>query len=84
MEWEVIRNGYRIQSGSVEELNLEPGDSAEINIPLNKELMASAGEYFLNLSFRTKNELPYAAKGFEIAKEQILLKKGESYTHITP
>jgi beta-galactosidase len=78
MEWEVIRNGSRIQEGSVEEIKIEPGDSTEINLPLNKQLLDPEGEYFLNLSFRTKNELPYAEKGFEIAKEQLLLKKGGS------
>ncbi len=77
MDWEVIRNGYRIQAGSVDELNIEPGDSAEINLPLNKELIAPEGEYFLNISFHAKNELSYAEKNFEIAKEQILLKEGK-------
>ena len=74
MEWEVIRNGYSVRSGSVEELNVNPQDSAEVSIPLSGELLQQDGEYFLNLVFRTKTDLPYAARGFDIASEQIHLK----------
>lgn len=74
MDWEVIRNGYPVSSGSVEDLNIGPRDSAEISIPLNNDLLKQDGEYYLNLVFRTKTDLPYAAKGFDIASEQILIK----------
>lgn len=74
MDWEVIRNGYPIGSGTVEDLNINPRDSAEISLPLGSEIPGQDGEYFLNLVFRTKTDLPYAAKGFDIASEQILLK----------
>ncbi len=74
MDWEVIRNGYPVCSGSVEELNVNPQDSAEVSIPLGADLLKQDGEYYLNLVFRTKADLPYASKGFDIAMEQILLK----------
>ena len=74
MDWEVIRNGYPVSSGSVEDLNVNPCDSAEITLPFNSDMMSQDGEYFLNLVFRTKTDLPYAAKGFDIASEQILMK----------
>ncbi len=74
MDWEVIRNGYPVRSGSVEELNVNPQDSAEVSIPLSGDLLQQDGEYFLNLVFRTKTDLSYAARGFDIASEQILLK----------
>jgi len=74
MDWEVIRNGYPVRSGSVEELNVNPQDSAEVSVPLGGDLLQQDGEYFLNIVFRTKTDLPYAAKGFDIASEQILLK----------
>lgn len=74
MDWELIRNGYPVSSGSVEDLNINPRDSAEISLPLGSEILSQDGEYFLNLVFRTKADLPYAVKGFDIASEQILLK----------
>lgn len=74
MDWEVIRNGYPVSSGSVEDLNVNPRDSAEISLPLPGDLLNQDGEYYLNLVFRTKTDLPYAVRGFDIASEQIMLK----------
>jgi len=74
MDWELICNGYPVSSGSVEDLNINPRDSAEISLPLGSEILSQDGEYFLNLVFRTKADLPYAVKGFDIASEQISLK----------
>lgn len=74
MEWEVIRNGKRVQFGLMNNLVVGPRDSAEITLPLDREAMNVDGEYYLNLAFRTKTDLPYADKGFEIASEQLLLK----------
>lgn len=76
LDWEIIRNGMRIQSGSVNELKVNPQDSVELDLPLNKDLLSGDGEYFLNLSFRSKASLPWADEGFEIASEQLLLKAG--------
>jgi beta-galactosidase len=81
MDWEVIRNGYPVGSGSVENLDINPRDSGEINIPLGGEMLSQDGEYYLNLVFRTKADLPYAVKGFDMASEQILLK---SQTPVIP
>ena len=74
MDWELIRNGYPVSSGSVEDLNINPRDSAEISLPLVNDILKQDGEYFLNLVFRTKTDLPYAATGFDIASEQVLVK----------
>jgi len=74
MDWELIRNGYPVSSGSVEDLNINPRDSAEISLPLVNDILKQDGEYFLNLVFRTKTDLPYAATGFDIASERVLVK----------
>lgn len=76
MEWELIRDGLAVQRGMVDNLSVNPQDSTELTIPVNRDLLSQAGEYFLNFTFRTKNDLPYADKGFDIAKEQIVLKSG--------
>ena len=74
MDWELIRNGYPVSSGSVEDLDVNPRDSAELSLPLTADMLGRDGEYYLNLVFRTKTDLPWAVKGFDIAKEQILMK----------
>jgi beta-galactosidase len=77
LHWDLVRNGYPVQSGIVDPLLIDPQDSANISIPLNRELIIPNHECFLNLSFRLKFECPYAEKGFEIANEQLAIKSVE-------
>jgi beta-galactosidase len=39
LEWELIRDGYSVQTGYVDKLLVNPQDSTELSIPINKELM---------------------------------------------
>ncbi|HEX2394429.1 MAG TPA: glycoside hydrolase family 2 TIM barrel-domain containing protein [Bacteroidales bacterium] len=70
--WEITRNGLAVQSGTIDELNLQPRDSAVIKLPVNIAF-DQYGKYFLNVSFRFKKSLTWAPEGFEIAKEQFKL-----------
>jgi beta-galactosidase len=71
LRWDLLRDGVAVQSGLVDRLNVGPMDSTDLSIPVNKELLAPNSEFYLNLSFRLKQDTPYAEKGFEIAKEQL-------------
>lgn len=73
LQWSLVKNGNIIQSGVINQLNVQPQSSAVVQIPLNKSLLKPGGEYFLNFSFRQKAATPWAAKGFEIAAEQIAI-----------
>jgi beta-galactosidase len=73
MNWEVNRDGIAIKSGKETQLKIGPQEAAIIKLPIDNNLIREEGVYFLNLSFRQKNETPFAEKGFEIAKEQIEL-----------
>lgn len=83
MEWELIRDGNAVQRGTVESLAVNPQDSAELSVPYNRDLLSQEGEYFLNLVFKTKTDLPYADRGFDIAKEQLALKAGANVSKET-
>jgi beta-galactosidase len=71
MDWKLIRDGVIVQSGVVDQLKVNPQDSADLSIPLSNKLIVQGGEYYLNLDFKIKNGSPYAEKGFEIANEQL-------------
>jgi beta-galactosidase len=73
MRWELSRDGLAVRSGLIDQLKVGPMDSADLSIPVDKELLAPGSELYLNLSFRLKNDTPYAERGFEIAKEQLEL-----------
>ncbi len=78
MLWNVTENGEVIQSGEINEININPQDSAIINIPVNSTINSIDNKmgsklYHLNLSFRLKESAPWALKGFEIASEQFAM-----------
>jgi beta-galactosidase len=71
MRWDLSRDGLAVQSGLVDQIKAGPMDSADLSVPVDKELLVPGSEFYLNLSFRLKYDTPYAEKGFEIAKEQL-------------
>jgi beta-galactosidase len=54
-------------------VNINPHDSKIVLIPHNRSRLIKSGEYFLNLSVRLKNDLPFRPAGFEVAHEQFKL-----------
>ncbi len=74
--WELVRNGKAIQSGIAESININPHESKEIDLPINKSLILS-GEYFLNMRFYTKTASLWVASGFELAAVQLPVKTEE-------
>ncbi len=68
--WTVTANGNPIGSGALPDLDIAPGQQREFTVPLPAITPAPGTEYWLNLSFTTKDATPWAAKGHEIAWEQ--------------
>lgn len=73
MDWKLMRDGVVVQSGVIGQLKVNPQDSMDLSIPLNKELIVQGSEYYLNLDFRLRYNRSYAERGFEIANEQLEL-----------
>jgi len=71
--WEVKAEGRAIASGMVPELDLEPRQEREYTLPLPALRPEPGLEYWLNLSFVTRKDLPWAPKGHELAWEQFKL-----------
>lgn len=81
--WELIEDGKTIQSGTFtdEQTNLRPVNESteeiktygqkEITVPFTKPELKAGAEYFVNISFKLKEDTSWAKKGHEIAHEQI-------------
>lgn len=71
-KWELLENGYIIQTGEIakEQLNISPLSEGSIHIPFEKPVLKEGGEYFLNLSFELKEDTSWTEKGHVIATEQ--------------
>lgn len=65
--WELVADGIVKQSGSLNNLDVQPQASADFKLPLKKQ----AGEVFLNLKYVLKNAVPLIPAGHEIASEQL-------------
>jgi beta-galactosidase len=70
--WEITGDGKTIENGKLDDLNLEPGQSANVNIPVN--LKPEPGvEYFLTVKAKLKNNWSLLEAGDEMAAEQFAL-----------
>ncbi|MFN2457537.1 MAG: glycoside hydrolase family 2 TIM barrel-domain containing protein [Chitinophagaceae bacterium] len=73
LQWSLLENGKVIQSGLINQLNVQPQATTSLTIPFNKNLIKPGAEYFLNFRFRLKAANKWADKGFEVASEQLQL-----------
>ncbi|MEI6899540.1 MAG: glycoside hydrolase family 2 TIM barrel-domain containing protein, partial [Bacteroidota bacterium] len=76
IDWEVIANGKVLQSGSLPEINTEPGKKELATFPLTRFQQKPGIEYFLNLYAKTGSDEGVIPKGFIIAQEQFKLPLG--------
>lgn len=70
--WEVIKDGIKSESGTINSLDLAPNQKTVITVPYNKNLEAGS-EYFLNVYFTLKNETNWGKAGHVVANEQFSL-----------
>ncbi|WP_406161851.1 glycoside hydrolase family 2 TIM barrel-domain containing protein [Streptomyces canus] len=72
--WTLSADGKVVQRGRLtrDQLNLAPLSSKTITVPYKLPSTPAPGtEYFLQLSFTTKESTPWARAGFEVAKQQL-------------
>lgn len=72
--WTLSADGKVVQRGRLtrDQLNLAPLSSKTITVPYKLPSTPAPGtEYFLQLSFATKESTPWARAGFEVAKQQL-------------
>ena len=67
--WTFSANGKVIQSGILENFNLEPYESKVVKLE-NKISFNEPAEYFIDFSVKLKKDKPFRNAGFEVAHEQ--------------
>lgn len=76
LEWELLEDGKVCQNGTIDDLCLEPGDSASVSLPYTLENPSGTVEYHLTVRYVLKDACEWAEAGHEIAFEQFLVKSG--------
>ena len=72
LEWRLLANGVAVQSGTwAEPLDIRAGESRELTLPIDPAKLEGMSETLLELSFRTREEQPWAPKGHEVAWAQV-------------
>jgi beta-galactosidase len=69
-KWTLSADDKVIQSGTINNLDIRPGQSKQITLSLKPVTPEPAVEYFLDLSFALKEEQLWAQAGHELAWEQ--------------
>ncbi|RXK87411.1 DUF4981 domain-containing protein [Filimonas effusa] len=70
MNWELVVDGRKIRSGTLENINVLPQHSRNFFLSASTK---TTGEAFLNLVFRTKQARPLVPAGHILATEQLAL-----------
>jgi beta-galactosidase len=79
--WEVIKDGLKSESGTLDPLTLSPNQKTTVTLPYNKKLDAGC-EYFLNVYFTLKDDTSWAKAGHVVASEQFALSTRQPLTGI--
>ncbi|MFZ0430413.1 MAG: glycoside hydrolase family 2 TIM barrel-domain containing protein, partial [Acidobacteriota bacterium] len=72
--WSLQKDGEIVQQGSLV-LQLRPGGSQDIALPIEAPAAGGTAEYWLEVSFRLREDRPWAKAGHEVAWEQFRLWK---------
>jgi beta-galactosidase len=72
-QWLLKADGVEIQSGNLPELDIAPGATNQISVPLKPFQTQPGVEYFLELTFALKHHQPWAGAGYEIAWDEFKL-----------
>jgi beta-galactosidase len=73
-EWELLVDGVETHAGLLPPLDLRPGETGEIALPIALPPLGS--EAHLTVRFFTKRPTPWSKTGAEVAWEQIVLQEG--------
>ncbi|MGN6553883.1 MAG: glycoside hydrolase family 2 TIM barrel-domain containing protein [Verrucomicrobiota bacterium] len=72
-QWQLKADGRVIQDGKLAVLDLAPGATTQVSIPVKAFQPQPGVEYFLEVSFALKRDLPWADKGHEVAWDEFKL-----------
>ena len=73
MSWAVVADDEEIAKGRLPGMDVRPHESKVMTLPLPKIQTEAGVEYFLNISFKTKEETELIPRGYEVAWEQFKL-----------
>ena len=77
LDWQLLADGFPVQSGRIENLSVEPQTSCDIKVGYTLEDICPDKELLLNLSFKLKSAEGVLSAEFIVAKSQLSVRKGK-------
>ena len=77
--WTVLKNGKAVQTGEVEQLNVQPQQRCEIALPINTDSLCPHAELMLNVDFVLKTAEPLLDAGTRVAYNQFEMQQGACF-----
>lgn len=74
VRWSLSEDGVVVQKGTLPPLNLAPGGEAVVTVPFKKPTLKPGREYFLRLSFHTREKTDLVPAGWQVAWQQVPVK----------
>jgi beta-galactosidase len=68
--WVLEENGKMVQGGVLPELTAGPGETQDVQFPIQSPALSPGSEYFLKLAFALREDMPWAPEGYVIAWDQ--------------
>jgi len=83
-KWQMIEDGKEVGKGDFPEINLEPGQTVDIPLPMQDRLFAQDVDYVFTISAYLKENTGLLLKGHEVAWEQFEIQsmQGFMYTNL--
>jgi len=78
VRWELLEDGYAVDSGSIPVPAILPGQSQNLDLALQRAIVKRNTEYFLNFRVVTTRAAGLIPEGHALAMEQFQLDKGKS------
>lgn len=72
-EWEILEDGVKVAGGELSVPHLAPQSECEIALPADGFVRREGREYFYRVSFRLKEDTPWAPKGWTVAHDQLAM-----------
>lgn len=75
IRWSLLESGREIKSGVLPRLDIAAGDTRSVVVPFDFRKLDDRSEYWLSLTVHEIEDRLWCNRGFEIAKEQLLVKE---------
>ncbi len=72
-DWELVSEGNILKSGQIPVIEAAPGESEEIDLPVEEATLKPGSEYFINIRMKNREEMGVVPKGEICASEQFKL-----------